>query len=199
MHMFRLEAAPSTVPIMHQVSASMRSITLSWPQPEQPNGIILDYEIRYYEKVSRICIPEISSTLGSRPATDHSEYNSSMAKSQTNTARIDGLRPGMVYVVQVRARTVAGYGKYSGKMCFQTLTDDDYKSELREQLPLIAGSAAAGVVFIVSLVAISIVCSRKRAYSKEAVYSDKLQHYSTGRECKLSSCKKQQTSLYNLY
>ncbi|XP_053163786.1 ephrin type-B receptor 1 isoform X3 [Hemicordylus capensis] len=175
------QAAPSTVPIMHQVSATMRSITLSWPQPEQPNGIILDYEIRYYEKVSRICIPEISSTMGSRPATDHSEYNSSMAKSQTNTARIDGLRPGMVYVVQVRARTVAGYGKYSGKMCFQTLTDDDYKSELREQLPLIAGSAAAGVVFIVSLVAISIVCSRKRAYSKEAVYSDKLQHYSTGR------------------
>ncbi|KAG2462694.1 EPHB1 protein, partial [Polypterus senegalus] len=58
---------------------------------------------------------------------------------------------------------------------------NDYKSELREQLPLIAGSAAAGVVFIVSLVAISIVCSRKRAYSKEAVYSDKLQHYSTGR------------------
>ncbi|XP_033006013.1 ephrin type-B receptor 1 isoform X3 [Lacerta agilis] len=175
------QAAPSTVPIMHQVSASMRSITLSWPQPEQPNGIILDYEIRYYEKVSRICIPEISSTMGARPSTDHNEYNSSMAKSQTNTARIDGLRPGMVYVVQVRARTVAGYGKYSGKMCFQTLTDDDYKSELREQLPLIAGSAAAGVVFIVSLVAISIVCSRKRAYSKEAVYSDKLQHYSTGR------------------
>ncbi|XP_042709369.1 ephrin type-B receptor 1 isoform X3 [Chrysemys picta bellii] len=175
------QAAPSTVPIMHQVSATMRSITLSWPQPEQPNGIILDYEIRYYEKVSRICHPEISSTVGSRPATDHNEYNSSMAKSQTNTARIEGLRPGMVYVVQVRARTVAGYGKYSGKMCFQTLTDDDYKSELREQLPLIAGSAAAGVVFIVSLVAISIVCSRKRAYSKEAVYSDKLQHYSTGR------------------
>ncbi|KAK7945678.1 hypothetical protein WMY93_001406 [Mugilogobius chulae] len=62
---------------------------------------------------------------------------------------------------------------------------DDFKSELREQLPLIAGSAAAGVVFIVSLVAISIVCSRKRAYSKEAVYSDKLQHYSTGRELSL--------------
>lgn len=48
-----------------------------------------------------------------------------MARSQTNTARIEGLRPGMVYVVQVRARTVAGYGKYSGKMCFQTLTDGE--------------------------------------------------------------------------
>lgn len=51
-----LSAAPSTVPIMHQVSATMRSITLSWPQPEQPNGIILDYEIRYYEKVSQPCL-----------------------------------------------------------------------------------------------------------------------------------------------
>lgn len=61
-------AAPSTVPIMHQVSATMRSITLSWPQPEQPNGIILDYEIRYYEKVSRICTPDVSSSVGSRPA-----------------------------------------------------------------------------------------------------------------------------------
>uniref|UniRef100_A0A8C5MC40 receptor protein-tyrosine kinase n=1 Tax=Leptobrachium leishanense TaxID=445787 RepID=A0A8C5MC40_9ANUR len=156
------QAAPSTVPIMHQVRATMKSITLSWPQPEQPNGIILDYELRYYEK-------------------DQNEFNSSMSRSQTNTASIEGLRPGIVYVVQVRARTVAGYGKFSGKMCFQTLTDEDYKSELREQLPLIAGSAAAGVVFIVSLVAISIVCSRKRTYSKEAVYSDKLQHYSTGR------------------
>ncbi|XP_072525449.1 ephrin type-B receptor 1 isoform X3 [Salminus brasiliensis] len=157
---------PSMVPIMHQVSSTMRSITLSWPQPEQPNGIILDYELRYYEK-------------------DLTEANSTILRSQTNTARVDSLRSGTVYVVQVRARTVAGFGKYSSKMCFQTLTDEDYKSELREQLPLIAGSAAAAVVFIVSLVAISIVCSRKRAYSKEAVYSDKLQHYSTGTELSL--------------
>ncbi|XP_041957711.1 ephrin type-B receptor 1 isoform X1 [Alosa sapidissima] len=160
------QAAPSIVPIMHQVSSTMKSFTLSWPQPEQPNGIILDYELRYYEK-------------------DLTEVNSTIVKSQTNTARVEALRPGTVYVVQVRARTVAGFGKYSSKMCFQTLTDEDYKSELREQLPLIAGSAAAGVVFIVSLVAISIVCSRKRAYTKDPVYSDKLQHYSTGRELSL--------------
>uniref|UniRef100_A0A673B911 receptor protein-tyrosine kinase n=1 Tax=Sphaeramia orbicularis TaxID=375764 RepID=A0A673B911_9TELE len=45
------QAAPSIVPIMHQISSTMNSFTLSWPQPEQPNGIILDYELRYYEKV----------------------------------------------------------------------------------------------------------------------------------------------------
>uniref|UniRef100_A0AAQ4S8F4 receptor protein-tyrosine kinase n=1 Tax=Gasterosteus aculeatus aculeatus TaxID=481459 RepID=A0AAQ4S8F4_GASAC len=98
------QAAPSIVPIMHQISSTMNSFTLSWPQPEQPNGIILDYELRYYEK-------------------DHAEINSTILRSQTNTARVEGLRPGTVYVVQVRARTVAGFGKYSSKMCFQTLTD----------------------------------------------------------------------------
>lgn len=36
---------------MHQVSSTSRSFSLSWPPPEQPNGIILDYEIRFYDKV----------------------------------------------------------------------------------------------------------------------------------------------------
>ena len=52
-----------------------------------------------------------------------------MVRSETNTARVEGLRAGMVYVVQVRARTVAGFGKYSGKMCFQTLTDGKGQGE----------------------------------------------------------------------
>uniref|UniRef100_A0A8C7P364 receptor protein-tyrosine kinase n=1 Tax=Oncorhynchus mykiss TaxID=8022 RepID=A0A8C7P364_ONCMY len=50
------QAAPSIVPIMHQVSSTMKSFTLSWPQPEQPNGIILDYELRFYEKVGWVCV-----------------------------------------------------------------------------------------------------------------------------------------------
>uniref|UniRef100_A0A8C1L2C5 receptor protein-tyrosine kinase n=1 Tax=Cyprinus carpio TaxID=7962 RepID=A0A8C1L2C5_CYPCA len=45
------QAAPSAVSIMHQVSRSVDSITLSWSQPDQPNGVILDYELQYYEKV----------------------------------------------------------------------------------------------------------------------------------------------------
>lgn len=44
---------PSAVPMMHQVSRTTSSITLSWPQPDQPNGIILDYQLRYFDKVSR--------------------------------------------------------------------------------------------------------------------------------------------------
>uniref|UniRef100_A0A8C1L2C1 receptor protein-tyrosine kinase n=1 Tax=Cyprinus carpio TaxID=7962 RepID=A0A8C1L2C1_CYPCA len=91
------QAAPSAVSIMHQVSRSVDSITLSWSQPDQPNGVILDYELQYYEK-------------------NMAESNSSLLRSQTNTAVIWGLKPGTIYVFQVRARTVAGFGRLSGKM-----------------------------------------------------------------------------------
>uniref|UniRef100_A0A672L7X7 receptor protein-tyrosine kinase n=1 Tax=Sinocyclocheilus grahami TaxID=75366 RepID=A0A672L7X7_SINGR len=98
------QAAPSAVSIMHQVSRTVDSITLSWSQPDQPNGVILDYELQYYEK-------------------NTAESNSSLLRSQTNTAVIRGLKPGIIYVFQVRARTVAGFGRLSGKMYFQTMTE----------------------------------------------------------------------------
>ncbi|MEQ2302977.1 Ephrin type-B receptor 1, partial [Ameca splendens] len=135
------QAAPSEVPIMHQVSSTSRSFSLSWPPPEQPNGIILDYEIRYYDKFQ-------SSLL-----------NSSVVQSNTPNVVLEGLRAGTGYVVQVRARTEAGYGAYSKEMLFQTLTDDEYKSELGQQLYLTASSLVGGVC-IVSLVALAIICSR---------------------------------------
>uniref|UniRef100_A0A8C6W0R2 receptor protein-tyrosine kinase n=1 Tax=Nothobranchius furzeri TaxID=105023 RepID=A0A8C6W0R2_NOTFU len=97
--------APSVVPILHQVSSTSRSFSLSWPPPEQPNGIILDYEIRYYDK------------------SQSSGLNSSVVQSDSPNVVLEGLRPGTGYVVQVRARTVAGYGAYSKEMLFQTLTD----------------------------------------------------------------------------
>uniref|UniRef100_A0A673CAM1 receptor protein-tyrosine kinase n=1 Tax=Sphaeramia orbicularis TaxID=375764 RepID=A0A673CAM1_9TELE len=138
------QAAPSVVPIMHQVSSTSRSFSLSWPPPEQPNGIILDYEIRFYDKVEW---------------DDKYPCVFVLVQSETPNVVLEGLRPGTGYVVQVRARTVAGYGAYSKEMLFQTLTDDEYKSELGQQLSLIAGSLVGGVC-IVSLVAIAIICTR---------------------------------------
>lgn len=45
--------APSAVPTMHLHSSTGNSMTLSWTPPERPNGIILDYEIKYSEKVTQ--------------------------------------------------------------------------------------------------------------------------------------------------
>ncbi|KAK1799614.1 hypothetical protein P4O66_000378 [Electrophorus voltai] len=159
-------ASPSTVSIIHQVSRTVDSITLSWSQPDQPNGVILDYELQYYEKVQN-------------------EHNSSTVRSETNTAVIRSLKPGGIYVFQVRARTVAGFGRYSGKMYFQTMTEEEYNTSIQEKLPLIIGSAAAGLVFLVALVVIVIVCNRRGFDRADSEYTDKLQHYTSGHRMKI--------------
>ncbi|XP_010127643.1 PREDICTED: ephrin type-B receptor 2 isoform X2 [Chlamydotis macqueenii] len=146
---------------MHQVSRTVDSITLSWSQPDQPNGVILDYELQYYEK-------------------DLSELNSTTVKSPTNTVAVQNLKAGTIYVFQVRARTVAGYGRYSGKMYFQTMTEAEYQTSVQEKLPLIIGSSAAGLVFLIAVVIIVIVCNRRGFERADSEYTDKLQHYTSG-------------------
>lgn len=44
-------AAPSEVLAIRQENTSQNSVTLLWHQPNQPNGVILEYDIKYYEKV----------------------------------------------------------------------------------------------------------------------------------------------------
>uniref|UniRef100_A0AAY4D0V8 Ephrin type-B receptor 3 n=1 Tax=Denticeps clupeoides TaxID=299321 RepID=A0AAY4D0V8_9TELE len=47
-----LFTAPSAIPTVHLLGATANTMSLSWLPPERPNGIILDYEIKYHEKVS---------------------------------------------------------------------------------------------------------------------------------------------------
>ncbi|XP_032887194.1 ephrin type-B receptor 3 isoform X6 [Amblyraja radiata] len=155
------QAAPSPVLMVHQLSATSDSLTLSWLAPDKPNGIILDYELKYREK-------------------DQDESTASTITSQKNTIRIDGLKPTAFYGVQVRARTVAGYGKYSETTDFQTLMESENVKSIQEQLPLIVGSATAGLVFIVAVLIVAFVCLRRRGSGSESEYTEKLQQYSTG-------------------
>lgn len=61
--------------------------------------------------------------LSQTPLQSQTSLNTSVVQSNTPNVVLEGLRPGTGYVVQVRARTVAGYGAYSKDMLFQTLTD----------------------------------------------------------------------------
>ncbi|XP_050787147.1 ephrin type-A receptor 8 isoform X2 [Gopherus flavomarginatus] len=45
------QAAPSQVVVLRQENTGQNSVTLLWHEPDQPNGIILEYEVKYYEKV----------------------------------------------------------------------------------------------------------------------------------------------------
>uniref|UniRef100_A0A673AJ54 Ephrin type-B receptor 3 n=1 Tax=Sphaeramia orbicularis TaxID=375764 RepID=A0A673AJ54_9TELE len=137
------QAAPSAVPTVHLMRSTSDTLSLSWLPPEKPNGVILDYEIKYHER---------------------GQAMSHTVTSQHSSAKVEGLRAATPYVVQVRARTVAGYGRYSNPMDFSTSLHSDPQKSVQDQLPLIVGSASAGLVVIVALVVIAVVCLNPFAF-----------------------------------
>ncbi|XP_070829579.1 ephrin type-B receptor 3 [Chaetodon trifascialis] len=150
------QAAPSAVPTVHLMRSTSDTLSLSWLPPEKPNGVILDYEIKYHER---------------------GQAMSHTVTSQHSSAKVEGLRAATPYVVQVRARTVAGYGRYSNPMDFSTSLHSDPQKSVQDQLPLIIGSASAGLVVIVALVVIAVVCLKKQHSGSELEYTEKLQQY----------------------
>lgn len=127
-----LPTVPSTVPMMHQLSRAPDSITLSWPQPDRPNGDILEYQLRYYDKV-RSSHAEGYLRLSSRPVIPYhlpvslcipqgSDVDSAASVySETNTMTVGSLIAGSIYAFQIRARNERGYGPYSNTVYFTTL------------------------------------------------------------------------------
>uniref|UniRef100_A0A6Q2YWF6 receptor protein-tyrosine kinase n=1 Tax=Esox lucius TaxID=8010 RepID=A0A6Q2YWF6_ESOLU len=150
------DQTPSAVTIMHQVSRTPDSITLSWSQPDQPNGLILDYELQYYEKVNvHLSGITIVLTVTVRKASIQMVSRSNL-------------------IVQVQ---------FFFLFCY--LFAEEYKSFFQEKLPLIIGSAAAGVVFIIAVVVFVIICKRRSFERPESEYTDKLQHYTSGHRMKI--------------
>ncbi|KAG2458811.1 EPHA8 protein, partial [Polypterus senegalus] len=95
------QAAPSQVMIIRQENTSQNSVTLMWHEPEQPNGVILEYEVKFFEK-------------------EKDQQNYSTLKSKGTSAQVSGLKPGTRYVFQVRARTSAGCGRFSPTVEIET-------------------------------------------------------------------------------
>uniref|UniRef100_A0A6Q2YMG4 Ephrin type-A receptor 7 n=1 Tax=Esox lucius TaxID=8010 RepID=A0A6Q2YMG4_ESOLU len=91
------QAAPSQVSEVIKERVQQRSIQLSWQEPELPNGVITEYEIKYYEKEQK---DRIYSTV----------------KSRSTSATVNNLKPSTAYVFQIRAFTAAGYGTFGPRV-----------------------------------------------------------------------------------
>ncbi|XP_067828044.1 ephrin type-B receptor 3-like [Heptranchias perlo] len=145
------DASPFFIDTVRQTTVTRNSIALQWPVPTSVRSQVLDYDIKYYEK-------------------DMNETSASYITSPTNSLSIEGLKSGVVYVVQVRARTESGYGSFSRKNDFWTLSGDT--ASRREELLLITSSISAAVVLLVAVV-IAVVCLRKQR-KRDPDYSEKL-------------------------
>ncbi|XP_068087282.1 ephrin type-A receptor 7 isoform X5 [Hyperolius riggenbachi] len=143
------QAAPSQVSGVMKERVLQRIVDLSWQEPEHPNGVITEYEIKYYEK-------------------DQRERTYSTLKTKSTSASINNLRPGTVYVFQIRAFTAAGYGMYSPRLDITTLEEATATAVTSEQNPviIIAVVAVAGTIILVFMVFGFIIGRRHCGYSK---------------------------------
>ncbi|XP_017566305.2 LOW QUALITY PROTEIN: ephrin type-A receptor 3 [Pygocentrus nattereri] len=138
------QAAPSPVTVIRKDRTSRNSISLSWLEPERPNGIILDYEVKYYEK--------------------EQETSYTILRSKGTNVTLNGLKPDTSYLLQIRARTAAGYGSSSRKFEFETSPDSFSISSENSQVVLIAISSAVAIILLT--VVLYIVIGRFCGYSK---------------------------------
>uniref|UniRef100_A0A8C1K1Y9 receptor protein-tyrosine kinase n=1 Tax=Cyprinus carpio TaxID=7962 RepID=A0A8C1K1Y9_CYPCA len=140
--------APSAVTVIRKDRTSRNSISLSWMEPERPNGIILDYEVKYYEK--------------------EQETSYTILRSKGTNVTLNGLKPDTTYLLQIRARTAAGYGSSSRKFEFETSPDSFSISSENSQVVLIAVSSAVAIILLTVLLYIVIsrsVCQSKHSHT----------------------------------
>ncbi|XP_058468704.1 ephrin type-A receptor 7 isoform X4 [Solea solea] len=143
------QAAPSQVSEVIKEKVQQRSIQLSWQEPQQPNGVITEYEIKYYEK-------------------DQKDRIYSTVRSKSTSATVNNLKPSTAYVFQIRAFTQAGYGTYSPRMEITTKEEATAAIVSSEQNPviIIAVVAVAGTIILVFMVFGFIIGRRHCGYSK---------------------------------
>ncbi|XP_071001104.1 ephrin type-A receptor 3-like, partial [Oncorhynchus clarkii lewisi] len=153
------QAAPSPVTVIRKDRTSRNSISLSWLEPERPNGIILDYEVKYYQKQEQ-------------------ETSYTILRSKGCNVTLGGLKADTSYLLQIRARTAAGYGASSRSFEFETSPDSFSISSESSQVVLIAISSSVAIILLSVL--LYVVIGRFCGYSKSKQPDEKRLHFGNG-------------------
>ncbi|XP_061097172.1 ephrin type-A receptor 4a [Conger conger] len=155
------QAAPSSVTSLHAKDITRHSISLVWQQPERPNGVILEYEVKYYEK-------------------DQNERSYRIVKTLSRNAEIKGLNPLTSYVFHVRARTAAGYGDFSGPYEFMTTSVPSPIIGDGANSTVLLVSVIGGVVLLLFIIGAFFISRRRRKYSKAKQDAEEEKHLHPG-------------------
>uniref|UniRef100_A0A673ACY0 receptor protein-tyrosine kinase n=1 Tax=Sphaeramia orbicularis TaxID=375764 RepID=A0A673ACY0_9TELE len=155
------QAAPSPVSSIQATDVTRHSLSLSWQQPDRPNGVILEYEVKFYEK-------------------DQRERSYRIMRTFSRSVDVTGLNPLTVYVFHVRARTAAGYGEFSASFEFSTNSDPfPLIGEGVNSAFLLLSVSGVGILLLISA-AVFIISRRRSKYSKTKQDSEEEKHLNPG-------------------
>ncbi|KAM6446692.1 ephrin type-A receptor 6 isoform 2-T2 [Liasis olivaceus] len=145
--------APSLIGMVRKDWASQNSIALSWQEPDSPNGAILDYEIKYYEK-------------------ENEQLSYSSTRSKAPSVIVTGLKPATKYIFHIRLRTATGYSGYSQKFEFETGDETSDIAAEQGQILVIATAAVGGFTLLVILTLFFLITGRCQWYIKAKMKSE---------------------------
>ncbi|XP_039770414.1 ephrin type-A receptor 6 isoform X4 [Ornithorhynchus anatinus] len=161
--------SPSLIGMVRKDWASQNSIALSWQEPDFTNGAILDYEIKYYEKVYPRIAPAFWHYLR---VEEHEQLSYSSTRSKAPSVIITGLKPATKYIFHIRVRTAAGYSGYSQKFEFETGDETSDIAAEQGQILVIATAAVGGFTLLVILTLFFLITGRCQWYIKSKMKSE---------------------------
>ncbi|XP_068034177.1 ephrin type-B receptor 4 [Anomalospiza imberbis] len=133
---------PPPVSDVVRVGGGPGGVTLAWPSPPPgpPGPPVLDYEVKYYEKLGG----------GEGPP--------QFLKVPRPRAELGGLRRGGLYGVRVRARSEGGYGDFGPET---TVSAPGSEGSRGGPGGVVAGAAALGGLLVLALLGGALVCLRR--------------------------------------
>ncbi|EHB13941.1 Ephrin type-A receptor 6 [Heterocephalus glaber] len=160
---------PSLIGMVRKDWASQNSIALSWQAPAFSSGVILDYEIKYYEKVYPRIAPAFWHYLR---VEEHEQLTYSSTRSKAPSVIITGLKPATKYIFHIRVRTATGYSGFSQKFEFETGDETSDMAAEQGQILVIATAAVGGFTLLVILTLFFLITGRCQWYIKAKMKSE---------------------------
>ncbi|XP_039250692.2 ephrin type-B receptor 3-like [Styela clava] len=141
------------------------SILVIWDQPQMTNGEIIDYEVT----VQKFRQSSDSESFG---YVDPDSVEPTRINSTTNQhMKIANLTPGTAYIIMVRARTTAGYGKFSVPIKAETSGEhptqpgDGSLVDGDRTLQLVV-AVGCGILIVILVIVIILFCTRRKRFGK---------------------------------
>ncbi|XP_072211325.1 ephrin type-A receptor 10 isoform X1 [Excalfactoria chinensis] len=145
-------AVPTPVTDIRTDKVEQKSISLSWQEPGFPTNST-EYEVKYYEK-------------------DQRDRSYSTVKTTSTAVTVNNLKPGTLYIFQIRTSSSQDYGNYSPSIEVETLAELTVASNEQNPVLIIIVVAIAGLTVLVSMVVGMMVWRRQCGYSKASQDGD---------------------------
>ncbi|RMB91270.1 hypothetical protein DUI87_32409 [Hirundo rustica rustica] len=144
---------PAPVTDIRTDRVEQRSVSLSWQEPASLAANGTEYEVKYFEK-------------------DQRDQSYSTVKTTSTAVTVNNLKPGTLYVFQIRTSSSPDYGSYNPGVEVETLAELTVASSEQSPVLTIAVLAVVGLTVLASVVVGVTVWRRQCGYSKASQDGD---------------------------